>query len=261
MVKKTAVTKTEVKVAKVKKSSSEMRQRRLSRRFHKLKVTKESQRGIVYVGHLPKGFNETELKNFFQQFGQVTKLRVSRSVKTARSRGYAFLEFAEAKVAEIASKAMNKYLMFGRELDVHLMDDVHKDMFKHGNRDWKFTPTRQIFRSKKNAENDGKTPEQKKARVGGLLQKEKEKRDRLKELEIDYSFGGFQGVVDAYKKTHTAAPKAAKVEKKKEAAKPEKKAEKKVAEKKEVKKVEKKTISKPEKKEAAKKPSKGKGKK
>ena len=69
MVKKTAVTKTEVKVAKVKKSSSEMRQRRLSRRFHKLKVTKESQRGIVYVGHLPKGFNETELKNFFQQFG------------------------------------------------------------------------------------------------------------------------------------------------------------------------------------------------
>ena len=91
-----------------------MRQRRLSRRFHKLKVSPGNGRGILYVGHLPKGFNETELKNFFQQFGQVTKLRVSRSVKTARSKGYAFLEFAERKVAEIAAKAMNNYLIFGR---------------------------------------------------------------------------------------------------------------------------------------------------
>ena len=143
-----------------------MKQRRLSRRFHKLQVKPGSDRGILYVGHLPKGFNETELKNFFQQFGAVTKLRVSRSVKTARSRGYAFLEFAERKVAEIAAKAMNDYMMFGRKLDVHIMEDCHKDTFKHGNRDWKFTPTRQIFRAQKNEE---KTPEQRKARVLGLL--------------------------------------------------------------------------------------------
>ena len=52
--------------AKIKKTSSEMRQRRLSRRFHKLKVTPGNGRGVLYVGHLPKGFNETELKNFFQ---------------------------------------------------------------------------------------------------------------------------------------------------------------------------------------------------
>jgi len=39
-----------------------------------------------------------------------------------------------------------------------------------------------MFRSKKNEEAQKKTPEQRKARVLGLLQKEKEKRDRLKEL-------------------------------------------------------------------------------
>ena len=116
MVKKATTSKSSSKVVKkeapktekkIKKSSSEMRQRRLSRRFHKLKVTPGNDRAVLYVGHLPKGFNETELKNFFQQFGQVTKLRVSRSVKTARSRGYAFLEFAERKVAEIAAKSMD----------------------------------------------------------------------------------------------------------------------------------------------------------
>jgi len=54
----------------------------------------ESQRMIkVLQRHLIKGFNEKELKGFFNQFGEVSKLRVSRSKKTARSKGYAFLEF------------------------------------------------------------------------------------------------------------------------------------------------------------------------
>ena len=72
MVKKTEVEAPKKKtatVAKVKKTSSERKQRQLSRRFHKLKVTKDNGRAVLYVGHLPKGFNENELKKFFQQFG------------------------------------------------------------------------------------------------------------------------------------------------------------------------------------------------
>ena len=44
------------------------------------------------------------------------------------------------------------------------------------------------FRNEKNRE---KTDEEKAARVAGLLGKEKEKRNRLKELGIDYEFSGF----------------------------------------------------------------------
>ena len=66
-------------------------------------------------------------------------------------------------------------------------------------------PTQAMFRAKKNADLDSKTSEQRKARVEGLLQKEKEKRDRLKELQIDYEFPGFKALVDAAK---PAAPKA-----------------------------------------------------
>jgi len=41
--------------------------RRLSKRFHKLKVRKnEDDKAVLYVGHLPKGFNEKELKAFFE---------------------------------------------------------------------------------------------------------------------------------------------------------------------------------------------------
>ena len=55
----------------------------LAKRFNRLVVKKKDQikRGIIYIGHLPKGFNENELKKFFTQFGEVSKLRVSRSPK------------------------------------------------------------------------------------------------------------------------------------------------------------------------------------
>ena len=46
-------------------SASHRRQRQLARRFNKLKVTDSKRKGIIYIGHLPKGFNENELKNFF----------------------------------------------------------------------------------------------------------------------------------------------------------------------------------------------------
>jgi len=54
-----------------------------------------------------------------------------------------------------------------------------------------------MFRNKINSQE--KTPEQRKARVEGLLQKEKERRDRLKELQIDYEFPGFSALVKAQK--------------------------------------------------------------
>ena len=108
------------------------------------------------------------------------------------------MQFKESKVAEVAAKAMNKYMMFGRNLDVHVMEDAHKEMFKHGNRDWKFVPKQLMHRNKINKEE--KTDAQRKARVEGLLQKERERRDRLKELEIVYDFPGFSALVVKPKK-------------------------------------------------------------
>lgn len=188
----------------------------LSKRFNKFKKlekitsTQKANRAILYLGHLPKGFNEEQLKGFFAQYGEVTRLRVSRSKKTARSRGYAYVEFADKEIAEIAANSMDKYLMFGKQVECHIVEDAHRDTFKNGNRDFKFIPTQLIFRKRKNEE---KTPEQLKARVSGLLEKEKEKRDRLKELGIQYDFPGYKAIVSILKKSEK---KIEKVEKKQE---------------------------------------------
>lgn len=40
-------------------------------------------RGVIYVGRLPHGFYETQLKDYFSQFGRVTNVHVSRNKKVS----------------------------------------------------------------------------------------------------------------------------------------------------------------------------------
>lgn len=87
-----------------------------------IKPTSErNEKGIIYVKHLPHGFFENQLRTFFCQFGDVTRVHVARSKKTLRSRGYAYVEFRYREVAQIASEAMNNYLMFGKLLKTSLL--------------------------------------------------------------------------------------------------------------------------------------------
>ena len=85
--------------------------------------------GTIYLGHIPHGFYEQEMRRYFSQFGAVKTLRLSRSRRTGRSRGYAFVKFECAEVAEIAADTMNNYLMYGRLLKCHTVRG-HRKMFK-----------------------------------------------------------------------------------------------------------------------------------
>lgn len=76
----------------------------------------KSGRGVIYLGHIPHGFYEEEIRNYFKQFGKVTNLRVCRSRKSGRSKGFGFVEFANNEVAKIAAETMNNYLMFKKRM-------------------------------------------------------------------------------------------------------------------------------------------------
>ena len=69
------------------------KKKRMTSRFNKLRLKGGSGHGVVYVGHLPRGFAEKEIKKFFSQFGDIQKIRVARSKKTGRPKGYCFLDF------------------------------------------------------------------------------------------------------------------------------------------------------------------------
>jgi len=89
-------------------------------------------RGVIYLGHVPNGFFEPQMRKFFSQFGKVTRLRLSRSKKNAQSKGYAFIEFEEESVAKIVAETMNKYMLFEKTLVCHLLppEKQHPALFK-----------------------------------------------------------------------------------------------------------------------------------
>lgn len=131
-------------------SSKKLETRRLKRKIHELKrkgaltITEKETTdvGVVYLGHIPHGFYEKEIKGYFSQYGEVTRVRLSRSKKTARSRGFAFIEFADKEVAVAAAESMDGYLMHGRRLEAKLIEPerLHADTFKGANRTFRRIP-------------------------------------------------------------------------------------------------------------------------
>ncbi|GFX95724.1 MKI67 FHA domain-interacting nucleolar phosphoprotein-like [Trichonephila clavipes] len=88
--------------------------------------------GVIYIGHIPHGFYEKEMKAYFSQFGKIRRLRVARSKKTGKAKGYAFIEFDSESVAKIAAEAMNNYLFFEKLLKCEFVpaDKVHPNTFE-----------------------------------------------------------------------------------------------------------------------------------
>lgn len=86
------------------------------------------------------------MHSYLSQFGDITRLRLSRNKKTGRSKHYAYVEFASTEVAKIVAATMNKYLLFGHILQVRLMnrDEVPKDLFKGANTRFRAIPRQKM---------------------------------------------------------------------------------------------------------------------
>ncbi|KAB5585864.1 hypothetical protein GE09DRAFT_41746 [Coniochaeta sp. 2T2.1] len=103
---------------------------------------KQAGTGTVYVGRIPHGFYEHEMRQYFSQFGPITRLRLSRNKKTGASKHFAFIEFADAATAEVVSKTMDGYLLFGHILRCKLVPEsqIHDSLWKGANRRFKKVP-------------------------------------------------------------------------------------------------------------------------
>ncbi|GAB0135450.1 hypothetical protein EsDP_00003787 [Epichloe bromicola] len=97
---------------------------------------------VVYIGRIPHGFYEHEMRQYLSQFGPVTRIRLSRNKKTGASKHFAFVEFEESSTAEIVAKTMDNYLLFGHILKCKTIpkEQVHADLFKGANTRFKVVP-------------------------------------------------------------------------------------------------------------------------
>ena len=150
---------------------------------------------VVYIGHLPHGFYENELRGFFTQFGNVKNVKVSRSKRTARSKGYAFVAFDSAEVAEIACRAINGYIMFGQVLKCSIVKkkDVHPDLFKGCDKKFRAIPWQKIATE---IHDKPLTATEQKTRNRRLLRDERKRQKRIADAGIAYEFEGYAAPKD-----------------------------------------------------------------
>uniref|UniRef100_A0A0G4GL28 RRM domain-containing protein n=1 Tax=Chromera velia CCMP2878 TaxID=1169474 RepID=A0A0G4GL28_9ALVE len=151
-------------------------------------------RGVLLVARLPSTFRQDDIRKFFEQFGNITRLRMAKNKKTGTHKGYGWLEFEHKEVAEIVAKTMNNYLLEGRNMVVKVKEpeELHPDVFKKWNVQ---------FRAINRAERHHNMMV---ASVGLLsagklekkLAKQKKTEKKLKELGIEYS--GYVSITDFF---------------------------------------------------------------
>ena len=73
----------------------------------------------LYVGNLPYSISEDELRDLFNQVGEIEKITIITDRETGRSKGFGFVEMATEELAQAAINRFNGYSINNRNLTVN----------------------------------------------------------------------------------------------------------------------------------------------
>jgi len=76
----------------------------------------------IYVGNISWNSTEEDLQDLFSEFGEVTSARIIFDRQTNRSKGFGFVEMADADAASAAIEALNGKEMMGRNIKVNISE-------------------------------------------------------------------------------------------------------------------------------------------
>jgi len=165
------------------------------KRMKRLAEAKEAENpGVIYIGRIPHGFYEQEMRAYFEQFGKILRLRLSRNRKTGASKHHAWVEFESATVADVVAKTMDNYLLFNHILKVRVVPDeqVPEALFKGANRRFKKVPWNKIEGRKLK---QPATEEVWERRVAKEQRRREEKAEKLKQLGYEFEAPSLKSVV------------------------------------------------------------------
>ena len=73
----------------------------------------------IYVGNIPWGVSKEELEGLFGQYGEVNSVRIITDRESGRSKGFGFVEMAQADAGNAAIEALDGNDFSGRDLRVN----------------------------------------------------------------------------------------------------------------------------------------------
>lgn len=149
----------------------------------------------IYYRRIPHGFYEHQMRAYFSQFGEITRLRLSRNRTTGRSKHYAFLEFASNTVAKIVAETMDNYLLYGHILKCKYLpqDQIHPELWKGSNRRYKIIPWNTVERNRLAG---GKSREKWEKKIQQEQQRRLKKAEKLKTLGYAFELPKLKAVED-----------------------------------------------------------------
>ncbi len=73
----------------------------------------------IYVGNLPYSVSEDDLKNVFEEFGEVASVSIITDKYSGRSKGFGFVEMSIDSEASEAISSLNESDLKGRNMRVN----------------------------------------------------------------------------------------------------------------------------------------------
>ncbi len=73
----------------------------------------------IYVGNLPYNVTESDLKEAFSEFGEISSVRLVSDKFSGKSKGFGFIEMPDNSEAEAAMNALNESSFKGRDIKVN----------------------------------------------------------------------------------------------------------------------------------------------
>ena len=77
----------------------------------------------IFIGNLPYKIQESELRELFEDYGQVTSLKIITDKETGQSKGFGFAEMPDRESALKALEDLNAAEIYGRNIVVKEAED------------------------------------------------------------------------------------------------------------------------------------------
>lgn len=81
----------------------------------------------IFVGGLPFKVDESELRQLFEKFGELTSVKLITDKLSGRSKGFGFVEMADDAAGQKAIDALDGTELYGRTIGVRISEDRKPD--------------------------------------------------------------------------------------------------------------------------------------